>query len=199
MGLPRIDGTPTKTQKAMRTLNEDQPLSVRSSRRPVSAPTSRLSEDPILEDKEMKTTLLHVRRLAVAAALLGAIVSPRAVSAQSALDASEAGAFMGSWSVSVQSDFGPLEFPLMVTDQDGKVAVMVGLPDPTGAGAGDPVPVTNVTRSGEGLVLNYDLDAQGQLVPVSLTLTPNGEDLAAVFDIGGGAFSASGTARRASD
>ncbi len=99
----------------------------------------------------------------------------------------------------MQSDFGPLEFPLMVTDQDGKVAVMVGLPDPTGAGAGDPVPVTNVTRSGEGLVLNYDLDAQGQLVPVSLTLTPNGEDLAAVFDIGGGAFSASGTARRASD
>ena len=147
----------------------------------------------------MKTTLLHVRRLAVAAALLGAIVSPRAVSAQSALDASEAGAVMGSWSVSVQSDFGPLEFPLVVTDQGGKVAVMVGLPDPTGAGAGDPVPVTNVTRSGEGLVLNYDLDAQGQLVPVSLTLTPNGEDLAAVFDIGGGAFSAAGTAKRASD
>ena len=104
MGVPRIDGTPTKTQKAMRTLNEDQPLSVRSSRRPVTAPTSRLSEDPILEDKEMKTTLLHVRRLAVAAALLGAIVSPRAVSAQSALDASEAGAFMGSWS-SVRSNF----------------------------------------------------------------------------------------------
>jgi len=34
---------------------------------------------------------------------------------------------------------------------------------------------------------------------VSLTLTPNGEDLAAVFDIGGGAFSAAGTAKRASD
>ena len=96
MGVPRIDGTPTKTQKAMRTLNEDQPLSVRSSRRPVTAPPSRLSEDPILEDKGMKTTLLHVRRLAVAVALLGAIVSPRAVSAQSALDSSEAGAFMGS-------------------------------------------------------------------------------------------------------
>jgi len=55
----------------------------------------------------MKTTLFHVRRLAVAATLLGVIVSPRAVSAQSALDTSEAGAFMGSWSVSLQSDYGP--------------------------------------------------------------------------------------------
>ncbi len=147
----------------------------------------------------MKTTLLHVRRLAVAAALLGAIVSPRAVSAQSALDASEAGAFMGSWSVSLQSDFGPLEFPLELTDQGGKVAAMVGLPDPTGAGGGETVSVTDISRSGEGLVLNYEFDAQGQLVPVSLTLTPDGEDLAAVFDIGGGAFSAGGTAKRASD
>ena len=128
----------------------------------------------------MKTTLLHLRRLAVAVALLGAIVSPRAVAAQSALDSSEAGAFMGSWSVSVQSDFGPLEFPLMVTDQDGKVAVMVGLPDPTGAGAGDPVPVTNVTRSGEGLVLNYDLDAQGQLQPLSDEMSAKREERAAV-------------------
>ncbi len=64
----------------------------------------------------MKTTLLHVRRLAVAAALLGAVVSPRAASAQSELDASEAEAFLGSWSVSLESDFGPIEFPLEIED-----------------------------------------------------------------------------------
>jgi hypothetical protein len=143
----------------------------------------------------MKTTLLHVRRLAVAAALLGAIVSPRAVSAQSALDTSEAGAFMGSWAVSLQSDYGPLEFPLELTDQGGKVAAMVGSPDP----AGGLSPVTDIARSGEGLVLNYEFDAQGQLVPVSLTLTPDGEDLAAVFSIADGAFTAGGAAKRASD
>ena len=143
----------------------------------------------------MKTTLLHVRRLAVAAALLGTIVSARAVSAQSALDTSEAGAFMGSWSVSLQSDYGPLEFPLELTDQGGKVAASVGSPDP----AGGLTPVTDITRSGEGLVLNYEFDAQGQLVPVSLTLTPDGEDLAAIFSIADGAFTADGSAKRASD
>ncbi len=145
----------------------------------------------------MKATLLHVRRLALIAALLGVVVAPRAASAQSELDASEATAFLGSWSVSFQADFGAIEFPLELTDQDGKVAAEVGLPDFTGAGPGAPVAVTDLSRSGEGLVLNYEFDAQGNLVPVSLTLTPDGEGLTAVFDLAGGAFSLSGTGTRA--
>ena len=147
----------------------------------------------------MKTTLLHVRRLAVVAALLGVVGAPRAASAQSALDTSEATAFLGSWSVSFQSDLGAIEFPLELADEAGKVAAMIGLPDFTGAGPGAPVAVTDLSRSGEGLVLNYEFDAQGQMVPVSLTLTPDGDGLAALFDLGGGAFSLSGTAKRASD
>ncbi len=148
----------------------------------------------------MKTTLLHVRRLALVAALLGVVVSPRAAYAQSELDTSEATAFLGSWTVALESDFGPIAFPLELTDQGGKVAASVGLPDPTGAGAGPPVPVTDITRSGEALVLNYEFDAEGNLVPVSLFLTPNDDGLAAAFelDLGGGAFSLSGTAKRAS-
>ena len=154
-------------------------------------------EDPILEVEVMKTALLHVRRLAVAAALLGAFVSPQAASAQSELDASEAGVFLGTWAVSLQSDFGPIEFPLELTDQDGKVAASVGALDPSGGGGGEMTAVTDITRSGEGLVLAYEFDAQGQLVPVSLTLTPSGEGLTAVFEISGGAFSAGGSATRA--
>ncbi len=145
----------------------------------------------------MKSTLLHVRRLAVAAALLGVVFSPRVASAQSELDASEAGAFLGTWAVSLQSDFGPIEFPLELTDQDGKVAASVGALDPSGGGGGEMTAVTDITRSGEGLVLRYEFDAGGQIVPVSLTLTPDGEGLAAVFDIADGAFSAGGSATRA--
>ena len=144
----------------------------------------------------MKSTLLHVRRLAVAAGLLGAVVLPRAASAQSDLDASEAGAFLGSWAVSLQSDFGPIDFPLELTDQDGKVAASVGVLDPSGGG-GEMTAVTDITKSGEGLVLAYEFDAEGQLVPVSLTLTPSGEGLTAVFEIADGAFSAGGSATRA--
>ncbi len=143
----------------------------------------------------MKTTLLHVRRLAVAAALLGAVVSPRAASAQSELDASEAEAFLGSWSVSLESDFGPIEFPLEIEDQDGKVAASAGSPDP----AGGLTEVTDITRSGDDLVLRYDFDAQGQSVLVSLILTPDGEGLLALFEIGDGAFSAGGMATKATN
>ncbi len=181
----------------MRTLNEDQPqrctvLSAAGDGSDVAA-----SEDPILEDKGMKTTLLHVRRLAVAAAFLGLVFAPQGASAQSELDASEASAFMGSWSISFQSDFGAIEFPLELTDQGGKVAAKVGLPDFDGSGPGAPVDVTDLSRSGEGLVLNYEFDAQGQLVPVSLTLTPDGDGLAAVFDLADGALSIDGTGTRA--
>ena len=45
--------------------------------------------------------------------------------------------------------------------------------------------------------MNYEFDAVGQLLPVSLTLTPNDEGLAAVFEIGGGQLSISGTGTRA--
>ena len=141
----------------------------------------------------MKTTLLHVRRLAVAAALLGAVVSPRAASAQSELDASEAEAFLGSWSVSLESDFGPIEFSLELEDQGGKVTANVGSPDPSGG----LTEVTDITRSGDDLVLRYDFDAQGQSVLASLILTPDDEGLLALFEIGDGAFSAGGMATKA--
>ncbi len=151
----------------------------------------------------MKSTLLHVRshvcRLAVAAALVGAVALPRAAFAQSGLDASEAAAFMGEWGITLESPQGPLAFPLELTDQDGKVAANVGTPDFTGAGEGASVAVTDIARSGEGLVLSYEFDAGGQIVPVSLTLTPDGEGLSAVFDIADGAFSMSGTGTRASN
>jgi hypothetical protein len=143
----------------------------------------------------MKTTLLHVRCLAVAAALLGAVVSPQAASAQSELDASEAGAFLGSWNLSLESDFGPIEFPLELEDQGGKVAGNVGSPDPSGG----LTEVTDITRSGDDLVLRYDFDAQGQSVLVSLILTPDDEGLLALFEIGDGAFSAGGMATKATN
>ena len=57
--------------------------------------------------------------------------------------------------------------------------------------------MTDITRSGEGLVLSYEVDAQGQLIPVSVTLTlgPDGDALTASFDFGG-QFSAVGSGTR---
>ena len=140
----------------------------------------------------MNTTLLHLRRLAMAAAVLGAVLSPLAASAQSQLDVAEAQAFLGNWNLSLQTDFGPFDLELKIEDQGGKVAAMVGSEE-----AGGLQNVTNITRSGEKLVLTYEIDAQGQIADVVLTLERDDEALSAEFEVGGGAFTASGRATRA--
>jgi len=136
----------------------------------------------------MKTTLLHVRRFGVAAALLGAVFSPAAATAQSMLDTSEAKAFLGNWNVALEAEFGAFEMGLNLQDRGGKVAASVGSSQ---QGMSN---VTDITRSGENLVLSYEMDYQGQRLPVTLTLTlgPDGEGFTASFDFG--QFIASGTA-----
>jgi hypothetical protein len=138
----------------------------------------------------MKSTM-NVRGLALVAALLGAALSPLDAWAQSALDASEAEAFLGAWTIALDTEFGSFDMDLKVEDQEGKVAASLGAPQ-----QGAMADVTDITRSGEGLVLAYEIDAQGQLFPVSVTLMRDGEGLTADFDFGG-QFSASGVGTRA--
>ena len=58
--------------------------------------------------------------------------------------------------------------------------------------------VTDITISGETLVLNYETDAQGQLISVTVTLERDGENVSFQFDAAEGAFSVSGTGTRVS-
>ena len=139
----------------------------------------------------MRTAPLHVRRLAMAAAVLGAFFSPSAASAQSQLDVTEAQVFLGNWDLALEADFGPFDLYLQIEDQGGKVSASVGSPE---AGMQD---VTDITRSDESLILNYEMDYQGQLFPVVLALEPDGEALSASFETGGGELSAGGTATKA--
>jgi hypothetical protein len=137
----------------------------------------------------MKTTLLHVRRFAVAAALIGGVLSPTAASAQSMLDTSEAEAFLGNWNIALEAEFGGFDVGLKIEDQGGKVLASVT------SGQGGTQGVTDITRSGENVVLTYEMDYQGQLLPVSVTLMlgPDGQAFTADFDFGG-QLSASGAA-----
>jgi len=144
----------------------------------------------------MNDKLLYTRRLAVAAVLVGAMLSPLAASAQSELNSSDASAFMGEWLVSLDTDFGAFDMDLSITDQDGKVAVTITSPDPAG-GAATATEITDVSKSGDDLVLNYELDAQGQLINISVTLATDGDDLAAAFDFGGQFFADGGATRKA--
>jgi hypothetical protein len=57
--------------------------------------------------------------------------------------------------------------------------------------------VTDITRDGERLVLDYDVNFEGQYFPVRLTLEREGEGLAYHIDAADGQFSASGKGTRA--
>jgi hypothetical protein len=127
----------------------------------------------------MKRGQTRVLGLAVAAALFGAALMPGRAAAQSELDVGQAQEFMGSWLVSL--DAGGEEFlvELVLEDEGGKVAASVTtLPLGTQQ-------VTDITRAEDTLTMQWEADAQGQIFPVLVTLTPSGEDLAVFLDLGG--------------
>jgi hypothetical protein len=140
----------------------------------------------------MKRVSGKMLAIALGAALLGAATAPAHASAQSQLDAAQAQAFMGKWVVDMQTDFGPFTMDLDVADQGGKVAASMGSPEMGGS-----QPVNDITKSQESLLLRFSTNAQGQMIDVEVALVPNGETLDVYFDVGGGQFSATGTAKRA--
>lgn len=141
----------------------------------------------------MRRTTFRPHGLTVGAALMLALLSPLAASAQSQLDASQAQAFIGNWTIAMDTDFGPFSMDLEITEQGGKVAASIGSPE-----MGGPMQsVTDITREGEALVLSWEIDAQGQYMDVMMSLEPDGEDLATMFETAGGEFAATGVATKA--
>ena len=97
----------------------------------------------------------------------------------SELDVSEAEGFMGMWSLSFESDQGPFDYSLDLKDMGGKVAATLNN-DFLGESM-----VTDITKVGDDLNLKWEGDMQGQLIPLTLTLTPDGDGLKASLDFVG--------------
>jgi len=140
----------------------------------------------------MNRTILVTRRLALGLALAAAAAAPAQVSAQSELDTAQASAFLGSWVIAMDTDFGPMTISMTIEDRGGKVGANVGSPE-----MGGMVDVTNITREGEQLILRYDIDAQGQFIDVAMALEPAGEELTTYIEAAAGQFMATATATRA--
>jgi len=117
------------------------------------------------------------------AALVLAAALPMSTSAQSSLDVAQAQSFIGTWAISFESPQGEFVMDLALTDASGKVAAtisndMMGTQD-----------VTDISLSGANLVLRYEIDAQGQIAPVALTLVPQqGGMVNATMDFADGMF-----------
>ncbi len=140
----------------------------------------------ILGRRILRTVVTAGAMLLVASAWSGLTVAS-AQEAASDLDIAEASAFVGDWTLSMNSPDGGFDSSLSVKDVGGKVAAQIGN-DFQGT-----LTITRISKSGDKLVLTYDSDYEGQPYDVVLTLTPDGDNLDVTMDLAGGYFVMDGT------
>jgi len=118
---------------------------------------------------------------------LALVLSPLVVSAQ--LASADAGSFMGTWTLSLESPQGPFEQSLILKDEAGKaVAELSNQMQP------EVQKVTDVSKDKDSLVLKFAGNFQGNPFDAVITMTPDGTDKVKVlFDINAGQFSMNGT------
>jgi hypothetical protein len=141
----------------------------------------------------MRQCFLRALSLGTGIALAIAFLLPLSASAQSDLDVSEAESYIGNWQIAIDSEFGPFTMELELEDQSGKVAAAIGVPE-----MGGPMQeVTDVVRTGEGLTMTWELDAQGQFVEAIMILSMDGDNLSTLLSVADGQFTAAGVGTRA--
>ena len=118
-----------------------------------------------------------------------AIALSSAVTAAQALTAAGAGAFMGSWSLMLDSPQGAFEQTLVLKEEGGKVVGEI-----TSQMQPEVQKVTDVTKDKDNLVLKFAGNFQGNPFDAAITMTPDGTDKVKVtFDVNGGQFTMNGT------
>jgi hypothetical protein len=134
----------------------------------------------------------HIR-FAIASLATAALVLTVGLSSVAAqgLGSADAAKYMGGWTLGLDTPQGAMAMNLTLKDNAGKVAGTI-----TSDIAPDPVAVTDITKNGDKLVLKYDLDVQGQSIPVVITISPDGDKWTASFDFAGGQFVMDGTAAK---
>jgi hypothetical protein len=118
-----------------------------------------------------------------------ALAFSSAVATAQALTAADAGAFMGTWVLTLDSPQGPFEQNVVLKDEDGKVVAELTSPIQP-----ETQKVTDVTKDKDNLVMKFAGNFQGNPFDAAITMTPDGTDKAKVsFDVNGGQFTMSGT------
>ncbi|MCY3971964.1 MAG: DUF2911 domain-containing protein [Acidobacteria bacterium] len=94
------------------------------------------------------------------------------------LDTSQIEAFMGEWVLEVLTQQGSLNSLITFSDDDGKASADFYL-----ARLADVV-IENISRTETGVLLKWNLDFGGQLVPVEMDLAREGDGLAGKLEAG---------------
>jgi hypothetical protein len=136
----------------------------------------------------------YSRRALVVVAVLVALAVPSGAFAQAGLAAADAAAFMGGWTLGLDTPQGALSMELTIKDEAGKVAGTISA-EPMVPGVAK---ISDISKSGNNLVLKYTLDVQGMQIPAQITLVPVGDKWKASFDFADGQFQVEGTADKKS-
>src|SRR5262245_6364921 len=134
----------------------------------------------------MKPLSWFVRAIAAAAI----VVAPLNLAAQSSLAVADASKFMGTWVVAMDTPQGAFSMNVSISNKAGKVA---------GEISSDVLPtqeITDISKSGEDLVLKYASDFQGQSFNVKITMTVDGAKGKVIFDAADGQFVMEGAANK---
>lgn len=118
-----------------------------------------------------------------ALALVAVVAGASQVEAQSSIPTADAQAFVGAWAVNVDAQGQTFTMNLNIKDSSGSLAA-----DVTADQMGSQV-VETISKNGESLVLAYEAEAQGQVFPIKITLSPAGD---AQIDVADGMFTAAG-------
>jgi hypothetical protein len=128
-----------------------------------------------------------IRSLKTLALML--VLLPFASAAEAQLAPADAGAFMGTWTLSLNSPQGAFEQTMVLKDEGGKVVAEM-----SSAMAPETQKVTDVSKKGNDLVLKFQGNFQGNPFDAMITLVPTAPDKCTVsFDINGGQFTMDGT------
>lgn len=127
------------------------------------------------------------RAFAAAAFVLTTVVS---LTAQAPATAADAARFVGDWTITLDTPNGAMPMDLKVKSEEGKVL------GEAGSAEMGVTPITDISKSGESLVLKYAIDFQGTPVPIKITLTPAGEKMSFYFDAADGQFVLEGAAAK---
>lgn len=119
---------------------------------------------------------------------LAVVLVTGVISAQ-ALSPADAGAFMGSWTLALDTPQGSFEQSMVLKDEGGKVVAEL-----SNQMAPETQKVTDVSKKGDDLILKFAGNFQGNPFDAVITLTPDGTDKCKVsFDVNSGMFTMSGT------
>jgi hypothetical protein len=128
-----------------------------------------------------------IRSLKTLALML--VLLPFATVAEAQLAPADAGNFMGTWSLTLESPQGAFEQNVVLKDEGGKVVAEI-----TNQMQPEVQKVTDVTKNGNDLVLKFAGNFQGNPFDAVVTLVPDGADKCKVtFDVNSGMFTMSGT------